>query len=85
MGDQKDSYGTVNLTRMQGRPLHGKEKWDILNFWGGKFLNIQVGDRVVILEGRDKGKIGKIKEINPKAADCMVEGLNMVRSSSFPL
>ncbi|KAH7407758.1 hypothetical protein BKA64DRAFT_743355 [Cadophora sp. MPI-SDFR-AT-0126] len=78
VGTQKDSYGTVSLTRMQGRPLHGKEKWDILNFWGGKFLNIQVGDRVVILEGRDKGKIGKIKEINPKAADCMVEGLNMM-------
>ncbi|KAK0107093.1 hypothetical protein ONS95_003800 [Cadophora gregata] len=78
VGTNKDTYGTVSLTRMHGRPLHGKERSDILDFWGGKFLNIQVGDRVVILEGRDKGKIGKIKDINTKSADCTIEGLNMM-------
>ncbi|KAH6722384.1 hypothetical protein BKA61DRAFT_174393 [Leptodontidium sp. MPI-SDFR-AT-0119] len=78
VGDQKDTYGTVSLNRMRGRPLHGKEKWDILDFWGGRFLNIVRGDRVVILEGRDKGKIGKLIEIDTKRAECKIEGLNMM-------
>ncbi|KAG4438407.1 hypothetical protein IFR05_006113 [Cadophora sp. M221] len=81
VGDLKDTYGTVNSNRMRGRPLHGKEKWDILNFWGGKFLNIVKGDRVVILEGRDKGKIGTLTDIDIKRAECRVEGLNMMEIS----
>ncbi|KAH7356643.1 hypothetical protein BKA65DRAFT_495117 [Rhexocercosporidium sp. MPI-PUGE-AT-0058] len=78
VGDQKDTYGTVSLNRTRGRPLHGKEKWDILNFWGGKFLNIVKEDRVVILEGRDKGKIGKVIAIDRKRAECTIDELNMM-------
>ncbi|KAI9054195.1 hypothetical protein LZ554_001366 [Drepanopeziza brunnea f. sp. 'monogermtubi'] len=78
VGDKKDSYGTVDMQRMQGRTLYGKEKWDILNFWGGKRLNLAKQDRVVLLEGRDKGKIGKVTEIDMIRAECTVEGLNMM-------
>jgi large subunit ribosomal protein L24 len=33
---------------------------------------------VVLLEGRDKIKIGKITETNASTGECTVEGLNMV-------
>ncbi|KAL2073137.1 hypothetical protein VTL71DRAFT_10461 [Oculimacula yallundae] len=78
VGDRKETYGSISLNRMQGRPLHGKEKDDILKFWGGKHLTIVKKDRVVILEGRDKGKIGIVKSIDTKRAECTITGLNLV-------
>jgi ribosomal protein L24 len=47
-------------------------------------LNIVKGDRVVLLEGRDKGKIGKITNVDTKRVECTVEGLNMVCKPDFP-
>ncbi|KAK8039222.1 KOW domain-containing protein [Apiospora rasikravindrae] len=39
-------------------------------------LNIVSGDRVVLLHGPDKGKIGRIQNINEDDASVVVEGLN---------
>ncbi|CZT45161.1 related to ribosomal protein YmL40, mitochondrial [Rhynchosporium secalis] len=78
VGDKTDTYGAVSLNRMQGRTLHGKEKDEILKFWGGKHLTIVKNDRVVILEGRDKGKIGVVKTIDKLRAECTVIGLNLM-------
>lgn len=36
------------------------------------------GDRVVMLEGRDKGRIGRVSDVNHKGAVVKVNGLNMV-------
>jgi len=41
-------------------------------------VNIVADDRVVLLEGRDKGKIGKVVSTDPKRNECTVEGCNMV-------
>ncbi|RYP50118.1 hypothetical protein DL768_004322 [Monosporascus sp. mg162] len=44
---------------------------------GGAYnLNLRVNDRVVLLEGPDKGKIGKIASISEETAEVTVAGLN---------
>lgn len=39
---------------------------------------MRVNDRVAIMEGRDKGKIGTLMDIDFSRGECKVEGLNMV-------
>lgn len=78
VGQNKDTYGTLSAIRMQGKELNMAERLEI-NPLGGRYANIVVNDRVVILEGRDKGKIGKITNVERRRQECTVEGLNMVR------
>jgi len=78
VGDARDTYGTVNAQRTRGQLLNEKERKEVLKHIGGRYLNIVAGDRVVLLEGRDKGKIGKITATDAKRGECTVEGLNMV-------
>ena len=40
---------------------------------------IKKGDKVVVLAGRDKGKTGEVKNVNPTARRAIVEGVNMVK------
>lgn len=78
MGDAKDTYGTINSQRARGVELAGQERSQRRNAVGGRYINIVKGDRVVLLEGRDKGKIGKISQMDVPRGECTVEGLNMV-------
>lgn len=78
VGDSKDTFGTIHTQRMRGTLLHYKDKAEALKTVGGRYLNIVKNDRVVLLEGRDKGKIGKITSIDPARAECTVEGLNLI-------
>lgn len=80
VGDSKDTFGTVHTQRMRGTLLNRKDGWKALRTVGGKRLNIVKNDRVVLLEGRDKGKIGKIIAVDTTRAECTVEGLNLVSS-----
>ncbi|TAQ86927.1 hypothetical protein B7494_g4767 [Chlorociboria aeruginascens] len=74
VGDAKDTYGTIPSVLVQGQAhLRGS-----LASVGGRFLNIVEKDRVVLLEGPDKGKIGVIRSVDKKKGLCSVEGLNMV-------
>jgi large subunit ribosomal protein L24 len=41
-------------------------------------LDYRKRDRVVLIEGRDKGKIGKVTDTDPGKGTCTVEGLNLV-------
>lgn len=43
-----------------------------------KTLNVKTGDRVMVIAGKDKGKIGNVKKTNPSEAKVLVEGANMV-------
>ncbi|KAI1388740.1 uncharacterized protein F4822DRAFT_255337 [Hypoxylon trugodes] len=44
---------------------------------GGAYnLNLAVGDRVVLMEGPDEGRIGQIGRINEEKAEVQVNGLN---------
>ncbi|KAK6334286.1 hypothetical protein TWF730_003500 [Orbilia blumenaviensis] len=42
-----------------------------------KFFNIAVGDRVVILAGKDRNKVGVVKEVEPDTDSVKVQGLNV--------
>ncbi|KAI9867280.1 MAG: hypothetical protein M1813_009558 [Trichoglossum hirsutum] len=70
VGDARETYGSMEMKRV--RPIDLAEEERI------KFWNIVQDDRVVILEGRDKGKIGVVKSIEKKSNMVTVAGLNMV-------
>jgi large subunit ribosomal protein L24 len=40
---------------------------------------IKKGDKVVVLTGRDKGKIGEVLQVMPKEERAVVRGVNLVR------
>jgi len=40
---------------------------------------IKRGDMVMILRGKDRGKKGRVLEVDPKAGTAKVEGLNLVK------
>ncbi|GKT50019.1 uncharacterized protein ColSpa_10200 [Colletotrichum spaethianum] len=64
--DVFDSYGALQTNR-QGRSTPLKpEEIEARCAWAGgcQYLNIAVNDRVVLLEGPDKGKIDRIASIN---------------------
>ena len=40
---------------------------------------IRKGDRVVLLTGRDKGRVGEVVSVNPSAQRALVRGINLVK------
>lgn len=42
-----------------------------------KTIHTKTGDRVVVLNGKDKGKIGNVKKVNLDKGTVLVEGVNM--------
>lgn len=42
-------------------------------------MRIKTGDKVLIIKGRDRGKIGMVSAVNPTDNRIKVEGLNMVK------
>jgi large subunit ribosomal protein L24 len=45
---------------------------------------IKKGDRVMVLAGKDKGRIGAVLKVLPKDERVVVEGLNMVQRHTRP-
>lgn len=43
-----------------------------------KSLQVKTGDRVMVIAGKDKGKIGNVKKTIPSESKLIVEGANMV-------
>ncbi len=41
-------------------------------------LQVKTGDRVMVIAGKDKGKIGNVKETLPTESKVLVEGANLV-------
>ena len=44
-----------------------------------KKCNLRVNDRVMVIAGKDKGKIGTVKNILSKSNSVVVENVNMVK------
>lgn len=45
---------------------------------------LKVNDEVVVLSGKDKGKVGKIKKINFKTLRVVIDGVNVFKKSLKP-
>jgi large subunit ribosomal protein L24 len=45
---------------------------------------IKKGDNVVVLAGRDKGRRGEVKSVDPKEARAVVAGVNLVKRHTKP-
>ena len=42
-------------------------------------LHVKKGDRVKVIAGKDKGRIGEIISVDPKAGRVIVQGVNLVK------
>ena len=49
-----------------------------------KKIHVKTGDTVVVLNGKDRGKKGKVLEVSPKEGKVIVEGINMVTKHVKP-
>jgi large subunit ribosomal protein L24 len=47
-------------------------------------MKIKKGDRVVVLSGRSKGKIGEVLKVLPKENRAIVQGVNTVKRHTRP-
>ncbi|KKZ66100.1 hypothetical protein EMCG_08165 [[Emmonsia] crescens] len=77
--DLEGVYGTVPPLRTNPPALPREDR--------AKFVNFAPGDRVVIIKGRDRGKIGNVYHVDAKAGTVTVNGINSVdvRYPSFIL
>lgn len=46
--------------------------------------SVKKGDNVVVITGKDKGKIGKVLKVNTESGRIYVEGVNLVHKSRKP-
>ncbi len=49
-----------------------------------KKIHVKTGDTVVVLNGKDRGKKGKVLEVSPKEGKVIVEGINIVTKHVKP-
>jgi len=47
-------------------------------------LNVKKNDTVVVITGKDKGKQGKVLEVQPKAGKVIVEKVNVAQKHQKP-
>jgi len=47
-------------------------------------MKLKKGDQVLIIKGKDRGKVGKITKALPKENRVIIEGLNLVKKNIKP-
>ena len=47
-------------------------------------LKIRKGDEVVVLAGKDRGKRGRVQEVNPTGGTVIVAGVNIAKRHTKP-
>jgi large subunit ribosomal protein L24 len=69
VGDKAETYGSVDIFHMNfaERQEKNKPKWN----------PIAEGDRVVVIKGRDKGKIGTVENLDNDRGSLNIKGINM--------
>lgn len=48
-------------------------------------LRIKGGDTVVVIAGRDKGKVGRVLKVDPESRKVQVEGVRVVKRHQKPV
>lgn len=49
-----------------------------------KKIHVKTGDTVVVLNGKERGKKGKVLAVSPKEGKVIIEGVNMVSKHVKP-
>lgn len=49
-----------------------------------KKIHVKTGDTVVVLNGKERGKRGKVLAVSPKEGKVIIEGVNMVSKHVKP-
>ena len=47
-------------------------------------VHVRTGDEVIVINGKDRGKKGKVLEVRPSEGKVIVEGINMVTKHVKP-
>ena len=47
-------------------------------------VHVKTGDKVVVINGKDRGKQGKVLEVSPSEGKVIVEGVNVVKKHTKP-
>ncbi|KAI0806467.1 hypothetical protein GGR55DRAFT_652771 [Xylaria sp. FL0064] len=78
VGEWHDALGAIRDTRMSSGTTIPLTLRNARCQWAGGayYLNLAVGDRVVLLDGPDKGRIGQIQNINHESAEATIKDLN---------
>ncbi|KAI8634172.1 KOW domain-containing protein [Xylariaceae sp. FL1651] len=86
IGDWEGAFGSIGESRFSsvGRITLAKRNARCQWAGGAYYLNLAVGDRVVLLDGPDKGRIGKIININHDLAEVTVANLNKTNVRLLP-
>lgn len=96
IGKGADKYGALTVEQIQKPtiPVHKQKRRNEYAEKRGlpldgaiivddkKYFHIAKNDRVVIINGKDKGKIGFVQSIQSRTHEVFVKGLNMVGSST---
>ena len=45
-------------------------------------MKLKKGDQVVVIAGKDKGKVGQIAKVNPSTNRVLVGGINMIKKAT---
>ena len=85
VGKRLHNYGTLGMAAVRRPDLPKKYQGPVSNEkpehkeWHGNLGNLARGDRVVVVKGKLKGKIGQVKDIAWERNTLTLEGMNMVR------
>ncbi|MCL2512666.1 MAG: 50S ribosomal protein L24 [Oscillospiraceae bacterium] len=47
-------------------------------------VHVKTGDTVIVINGKDRGKSGKVMEVSPKEGKVIVEGVNIITKHKKP-
>lgn len=70
VGEKKATYGAMDVFTYQLPELDPEAR--------PKWMHISVGDRVVVIRGRERGKIGTVDDVTQERASVRVKGVNVV-------
>ncbi|KAK5127525.1 hypothetical protein LTR85_006864 [Meristemomyces frigidus] len=69
-GEQRETYGATSMYNLHAPELEPRKQ--------PKWMHISEGDRVVVMRGREKGKIGVVDDVSKERGTVRIKGINVV-------